>query len=100
MFARDPSQIFVREIQQVPELVHPVVVDFTGLAFDDGVVQEPLRFLSVTPGDIQRMFQGGLVFKCRVLFHGSIVVSFPGRFQCIGRENAATPGQTGGSAAR
>ena len=77
LFPRDPFQVFVGQFQQVLELAHPVVVDFAGVAFDDRVVQQPLRFLRVAPCDVQRVFQGGLVFNAGFCSMATLWFPFP-----------------------
>jgi hypothetical protein len=83
-----PQQVFLGEVIQRLQLPDPVVVDLAGSTLGDCIVQEPLGFLDVAPRDVQRVFESGLVLHSRILFHASIVVPFPGRFQSIGRERS------------
>lgn len=101
LFLGDPAEVLLGEIQQRFQLADPRVVDLAGLAFGSGVVEEALGFLGVPPGYVEGMFQGGFVLHSRVLFHGSIVVPFPGRFQRTGREGPkwGYPTSTGSPAA-
>lgn len=78
---RHPDQVFVGEGQKGFELADPCLVDITGRMFGAGILKKPLGFLGVLPGNVQGVFQSGFVLHSRVLFHCTIVVRFPGRFQ-------------------
>ncbi len=78
---RHPHQVFVGEGQKGFKLPDPCLVDITGRMFGAGIVEKPFGFLGVPPGNVQGVFQSGFVLHSRVLFHCTIVVPFPGRFQ-------------------
>lgn len=100
LFPGDPAEVLLGKGQQRFELADAGVVNLAGLALGTGVVEEALGLLGVPPGHIEGVFEGGFVFQSRVLFHGSIVVPFPGRFQRRGREReAGYPTSTGSPAA-
>ena len=78
---RHPHEVLVGEGQQGFELPDPCLVDVTGRMFGAGIVKKPFGFLGIAPGNVQGVFQGGFVLNSRVLFHCTIVVPFPGRYQ-------------------
>jgi len=78
---RDAHQVFVGEGQKGFELPDPGLVDIPGRMFGAGIVKKPFGFFGIPPGNVQGVFQGGFVLHSRVLFHCTIVVPFPGRFQ-------------------
>ncbi len=78
LFPRDAAEVLIGEVQERLKLADPRVIDLSGVTFGAGVVEEAFGFLGVLPGHVEGVFQGGFVFESRVLFHGSIVVRFPG----------------------
>jgi len=86
LFPDDPFQVFVRNREEGLKLGNPLGAHITGVVGCAGFFQEPLGFLLVCPGNIEGVFEGGVMVQGLFNFHGSILLSFPGRFQRTGRE--------------
>jgi hypothetical protein len=74
----NPSKVFLGNGEQSLELAHPVLADIAGLVGGAGAFEQPDCFLMVCLGDVQGVFEGGVVLKCRFVVHATSVVPFPG----------------------
>ena len=78
LFARDPSEIFLRGGQEFLELAHALLAGVPCLMRGAGALQEPEGFLMVGLGHVKCVFKGGFVLKRRFVVHATSLVRFPG----------------------
>lgn len=87
LFPDDPFQVFVSNRKERLKLGKAFGAYVAGGMGCAGLFQEPFGFLLVCPGNIEGVLEGGVMVQGLFAFHGSILLSFPGRFQRTGREN-------------
>jgi len=78
LFARDPSEVFLRGGQEFLELAHALLAGVPCLVRGAGAFKEPDSFLVVGLGHVECVFEGGFVLKRRFVVHATSLVRFPG----------------------
>ena len=73
-----PPQILFGNGQEALELAYPVLADVACLVCRTCPLKEPDGFLVVCLGDVEGVFQGGVVLERRIFFHAISVVPIPG----------------------
>lgn len=73
-----PPQVFLRYCEEPFELAYPVFADVTGPVGGPCPVKEPEGFLMVCLGDVEGVFEGGVVLERRFFIHANSVVLIPG----------------------
>jgi len=83
-------KVFGGKVEQLRKLFDPAVGNLSRGMRHSRLVKEAGGFLVVLPRYVECVFEGGFMFESRFVFHDSILVPFPGRCQCTGRETWRT----------
>lgn len=75
---RNPPEVLLGDGQQAFQLLYAFAGDVTGGVRGPGMLKQPDGFLVVGLGDVESVFEGGLVLDCLIFFHATSVVPFPG----------------------
>lgn len=73
-----PPQVFLRYGEEPLKLAYPVFTDVACLVGGTCPVKEPEGFLVVCLGDVEGVFEGGVVLERRFFIHANSVVLIPG----------------------
>lgn len=78
LFLDDPAEVLLGNAQQILQLLDPVCTDVTGGMRRFGTLHQTNGFLVIGLGDVEGVFEGGVVDDCRFFFHLPSVVPIPG----------------------
>ncbi len=71
-------EVFLRYCQEALKLADPVLPHIPRCVAGAGVFNQPEGFLVIGLGDVEGVFQGGVVLERRIFIHATSVVPFPG----------------------